>query len=100
MRNYITSINISYFLAFAFIFIGNQLISMDWNSNVFFAFWELLYLPVVFGLPIFSVYILWKTSSMNDKSFNIYLSMGLAILALVLFIVKMYFGLVEEIVIF
>jgi hypothetical protein len=99
-EKYLTTINLLYILAFLFIFIGNRLIANDTDVEVFFVFWELLYIPIVFGLPILGIILLWHCYRMEHKSFKVYLCMGLAFLAEVLFVAKMYFGIVEEVMIF
>lgn len=70
------------------------------DIKIFFAFYELLYIPVVFGLPILSIIVLFKCLKLKIKSFRVYLCLSLAISTIILFGIKIFFLVSKNILIF
>jgi NADH:ubiquinone oxidoreductase subunit 4 (subunit M) len=72
----------------------------DIDIIVFFVFFEILYIPMVFGLPILGLIILREYYKTKNKSFKIQLCLSLSILICILFCVKMYYWIFEKTLLF
>ena len=99
-KRYASYINVFYVFCILFIFIGYRLMAYEMDIKIFFVFYEVLYIPIVFGLPILSVFIIKDFFKIKNKSFKVYLSLFLTLFTCVLFVIKMYFLLVEKHLIF
>lgn len=62
---------IIYLFSYVFIGVGTALLNNNIDIKFFFAFYELLYIPIVFGLPILSIVVIFKCLYIKTKSFNI-----------------------------
>ncbi len=89
-RKRIKVANIIYLCSYLFIAAGIYLINNNIDVKLFFVFWELLYLPIVFGLPVLSIAILFKIWNLKNKTPGFYICLTFAGLTVAIFAIHLF----------
>jgi len=89
-------------MIFSIVFItaGSLMRHYAMDSTLYGVFHELLYIPIVFFLPVFRAVFLVFCLMAKKKTFATYLSTGLCIAVYALFALKMYYAVYEQTLLF